>query len=107
MMILYQNIPFGHRPMHAAPHALAAILAAHSTRRSPECIGAGIDRIVQNVMHDIVGRQSPDDAARLAFARFHWQLDAFVSQPDMNLTRALELGKFRENDMQSTLTRLI
>jgi hypothetical protein len=107
MMILYQNIPLGHRPMHAAPHALAAILDAHSTRRSPERIGAGIDRIVQNVMHDIVGRQSPDDAARLPFARFHRQLDAFFSQPDMDLTRALEFGKFREDELQCTLDPLI
>jgi hypothetical protein len=39
-----------------------------------------LDRVGQNVVHDIVGRQSPDDAAGLAFARFHWQLDPFVAQ---------------------------
>lgn len=93
-MILDQNVPFGHRPMHATPDTLAPLLDAYLARRAPEGIGAGIDRIGQNVMHDIVGRQPPDDAARLAIARLHWQLDAFVAQPDMDLTGALELGKF-------------
>jgi hypothetical protein len=98
-MILDQNIPFGHWPMHAAPHALATVLDAHPARRAPERTSAGIDRVGQNVVHNIVGRQSPDDAAGLAFARFHWQLDPFVAQPDMDLTRALELGKLREDEL--------
>src|SRR6195256_3288905 len=72
VMIRDQNIPFGHRPMHATPHALAPVLDAYLARRAPEGIGAGIDRVSQNVVHDIVGRQSPDDAARLAIARLHW-----------------------------------
>src|SRR6266566_4809592 len=90
VMILDQNIPFGHRPMHATPHALASLLDAYLARRAPKGIGAGVGWIGQNVVHDIVGRQSPDNAARLAIARLHWQLDAFVAQPDMDLTRALE-----------------
>src|SRR6266849_1784948 len=56
VMILDQNVPFGHRPMHATPDTLAAVLNTHPARRSPESIGARIDRIGQNVVHDIVGR---------------------------------------------------
>jgi hypothetical protein len=82
-MILDQNVPFGHWPMHAAPDMFASLLNAHLARRAPEGIGASIDRIGQNVMYDIVGRQSPDDATRLA-----------IAQPYMDLTDALELGKF-------------
>src|SRR5690349_4170748 len=37
-------------------------LNAHLACRAPEDIGASIDRIGQNLMHDIVGRQSPNDA---------------------------------------------
>src|ERR1700675_1508454 len=93
MMILDQYIPFGHRPMYATPHALAPLLDAHLARRAPEGIGASVNWIGQNVMHDIVGRQSPDDPARLPIARLHRQLDAFVAQPDVDLTCTLELGK--------------
>src|SRR5260370_8181469 len=88
-MILDQNVPFGHRPMHATPDTLAAVLNTHPARRSPESIGAGIDRIGQNVVHDIVGRQSPDDAARLAIARLGRQSDTFVPKPDVPLPTPL------------------
>ena len=90
MMILDQYIPFAHRPMHATPHALAPLLDAHLARRAPEGIGASINRIGQNVVHDIVGWQPPDDTARLASARLHGQLDAFIAKPDVDLTCALE-----------------
>ena len=69
VLILEQNVPFGHRATHAAPDALATLLDAHLARRAPEGIGAGIDRVGQNVVHGVVGRQSPDDAAPLAVAR--------------------------------------
>src|SRR5256885_4316659 len=84
MMILDQYIPFAHRSMHATPHALAPLLDAHLARRAPEGIGASINRIGQNVVHDIVGWQPPDDIARLASARLHGQLDAFVAKPDVD-----------------------
>src|SRR5437870_12550825 len=64
MMILDQYIPFALRSMHATPHALAPLLDAHLARRAPEGIGASINRIGQNVVHDIVGRQHPDRAPR-------------------------------------------
>src|ERR1700737_5606535 len=69
VMILDQNIPFGHRPMHATPHALAPLLDAHLARRTPEGIGASVDWICQNVVRDFIGRQSPDDTACLAIAQ--------------------------------------
>ena len=65
-MILDQNVPFVHRPMHATPDTLATFHHADPARRAPECIGAGIDRIGQDVVHDVVGRQAPHDAVRLA-----------------------------------------
>jgi hypothetical protein len=92
LQLVFSNLPFGHRPAHATPHALATVLDTHLAGRAPERIGAGIDRVGQIVVYDIVGRQSPDSAAHLALARLRWQLDAFVAQPDVDLTRALELG---------------
>jgi hypothetical protein len=105
--MIHQNVPFGHRPMHAPPDTLAAVLNTHPARRSPESIGAGIDRIGQNVVHDIVGRQSPDDAARLAIARLDGQFDTFVTEPDVHLTSTLELGELVEDELQRILDPLV
>ena len=38
---------------------------------------------------------------------FVWQYDAFVTQPDMHLTHTLELGEFREDELQCFLDPLI
>ena len=100
VMILDQNVPFGHRSVHATTNALATVHHAHPARRAPECIGASIDRIGQDVVHDVVGRQSPHDAMRLTPAGFGGQLDPFVSQPDMDLPDTLELGELREDELQ-------
>ena len=106
-MILDENVPFGHRPMHAAPDTFAPLLNTHLARRATEGIGARVDRIGQNVMHDIVGRQSPDNAACLAIARLHRQRDGFVAQPDMDLPGALELGKFCKDQLQCLANALV
>ncbi|HJZ16217.1 MAG TPA: hypothetical protein VJ251_12265, partial [Stellaceae bacterium] len=76
VLIFEQNIPFGHWATHPTPHALAAFLDAHLARRPPEGIGAGMDRVGQNVVHGVVCRQSPDDAALLGIAGFDGQYDA-------------------------------
>src|SRR5260370_40882509 len=93
VMIFDQNIPFGHRPMHTAANALAPLLDTYLACRSSKSIGAGIDRIGQNIVHDVVGGQSPDDGAPVAIARLHSQLNAFHAQPDIDLTSTFELRK--------------
>ena len=66
MLILDQNIPMRLRAPQSTPHALAAALDDHLARRAPKRIGAGINRIGQNVVHGIVYWQLPDDAASFA-----------------------------------------
>jgi hypothetical protein len=107
VVILEQNIPFGQGAAHTASHALAAVLDTHPARRAPESIGAGIDRVGQNVVHGVVGRQSPGDAARLGTVRFNGQGDALVAQPDMDLTSTLELGELGEDEPQCVLDPLV
>jgi hypothetical protein len=51
-------------------------------------------------VHDTVSRQTPDDPTRLAITRPYWELNAVAAQPDMRLTRGLELNKLRENELQ-------
>src|SRR5208337_802229 len=99
MMVLDQDIPFIDRPVHATTNALAAVHHADPARRASERIGAGMDGIGQDAVHDVVGRQAPYDAVRLASPRFGGQFDPFVSDPDVHLPRALELGEFREDEL--------
>ena len=107
VMILDQNVPFSHRSVHAATNALATVHHAHPARRAPECVGAGIDRIGQDVVHDVVGRQAPHDAMCFTPARFGGQFDPFVSEPDMHLPCTLELGEFREDELNGLLHALV
>ena len=102
-MILDQNVPFTHRPVHATTNALAAVHHADPARRAPEGISAGINRIGQDVVDDVVGWQAPHDAMCLAPARFGGQFNPFVSEPDMHLSRTLELGEFREDELNGLL----
>jgi hypothetical protein len=103
VLVLDQHVAFADRAADAAPHALAAVLDAYLARRATERIGAGVDRVGQNVVHGVVGRQSPDDAVRLGIVRLDRQLDGFVSEPDVNLTYAVEFGELRKQELQSTL----
>src|SRR4029077_14026224 len=80
VMILDQNVPFVHRPVHAATNALTTVHHAYPARRASECISAGIDRIGQDVVHNVVGWQAPHDAVCLAPARLGGQFDPFVSE---------------------------
>jgi len=58
-------------------------------------------------VHNVVGRQAPHDAVRLAPARCGGQFDSFVSDPDVHLPRALELGEFREDELNGLLDALV
>src|SRR6267378_8094473 len=86
VVILDQDIPFGHGLLHTTPDMLASTFDAHTARRAPERVGTCIDRIGQDVVHDVVGRQSPHDAMSLALARLDRQLDALLPQPDVHLS---------------------
>src|SRR5258708_20344561 len=59
MLILEQNIPLHLWSPQSAPHALTAVLDADPARRAPEGIGAGIDRVGQNVVYPLVCLHSP------------------------------------------------
>jgi hypothetical protein len=107
VLILEQNIPFGHWAPQPTSHAFTTFLDAHLARRPPEGICACIDRVGQNIVHSVVCRQSPDDTARLGIVGFDWQYYALVTEPDMNLTNTLELGEFSEDELQSFLDPLI
>ena len=79
LVILDQDIPFGYGLLHTTPNMLTSTFDTHTARRAPERVGTCIDWIGQDVVHDVVGRQSPHDAVRLTLARLDRQLDALRS----------------------------
>jgi hypothetical protein len=97
VLIFEQHVPFRAGAPKSAPHAFSPILDDDLARRAPEGIGASIDRIGEEVVHGVVERQS-DDAASFLVMRLGGQLDAFVSEPEMHLTYAVELREFREDE---------
>src|SRR5271166_7145425 len=103
VVILDQNIPFGHGLLYTTPDMLASTFDTHAALRAPERVGTCIDRIRQDVVHDVVGRQSPHDAVRLALARLDGQLDALLPQPDVHLSCTLQLGELGEDQLQGLL----
>jgi CheY-like chemotaxis protein len=54
-------------------------------------------------VHDVVSRQSPYNALRLAVARLDGQLAALLSQPDVDLSCTLQLGELGEDRLQGLL----
>ena len=107
VMILDQDVPFLYRPANATANALSAARHADPTCCASEGIGAGVDRIGQDVVHDVVGCQAPHDAVRFSPARFGGQFDPLVSEPDMRLPRALKLGEFLEHEPDGLLHALV
>src|SRR5215831_16478819 len=91
VLIFEQHIPIRPSAPKSTPHALSPVLDDDLARRASEGIGAGIDRIGQDVVHGVVERQLPDDAAPFLVMRLGGKLDAFVSEPDVHLAYALEL----------------
>src|SRR5215467_7430810 len=107
MLIFEQNIPFHLWAAQSTTHTLAPILDADPAHRAPEGISAGIDRIGQDIVYGVVGGQSPDDATPLDVMGLDGQRNPFVTQPDVYFTSALELGEFREHELQCVLNPLI
>jgi hypothetical protein len=62
-MVREQDLPFGSFAPVAAHNALAAGLNPHPAAGAAEHIGAGVDRVGQNVVDRVVNRQLPYDAA--------------------------------------------
>src|SRR5258708_11278636 len=103
VLVFQQPVPLRAGRAKSAPHALSPVLDDDLARRAPEGIGASIDWIGEDVVHGVVERQLPDDAASFLVMRLGGQLDAFVSEPHMHLAYALELREFREDKAQGIL----
>ena len=108
VVVQEQDVPI--RPLAPEPthDPLAAGLDRHPAACPTEGIGAGIDRIMQNMVDRVVDRQTPGDAAAvLRRIANHRQGDMFLSEPKVDLAHALELREFGKNQRQSFTNPLI
>src|SRR5262249_8914662 len=108
VMVCEQDVPLASFTLEATHHALAARLDCHTAAGSAERVGAAVDRIGQDVMDGIVDRQLPDDAAAISDRVVHGrQGDALMTEPQMDLPDALELGEFGKDQRHSFAHPLI
>ena len=109
MMIADQDVPLGHRLGVPGGLHRAAVDDAGPFAFAAESIGAGIERIVQDLHHAVVGRSSPLDPKNDAIAPDHRQLQGGVADPKEDLPRAaklLELGEHQADDLLDPLVRV-
>jgi hypothetical protein len=66
VVITQQDIPSGHRLRVASGLAGASVDDASALGCAAEDIGAGIDRMPEDLQHCMVGRRAPFDFARAA-----------------------------------------
>ena len=97
MVVADQNLPV--RPIDAksAQDALAAVLDRHLADRAAERIGAGVDRVGEDVMDGVVDRRLPPHASPVQAVADGGKCDLLLAKPDMDLPHALQLGELAEH----------
>ena len=97
-MLRQQHMPVRPFAPDAAHDPLAPTLEGDPVAGAPECVGSGIDRVRQYMMHRVVDRRLPDDPAALRPIFDGRQCDRLLSQPQMDLPDALILGEFAKHE---------
>jgi hypothetical protein len=107
MVVADEHVPLGHRfvvpgGLHGAP-----IDKTRPPATAAECIGAGIERIVQHLHDAVVGRLAPLDPADDAVAPDDGQLQGGIADPQEDLPRAAEFLELGEDELDGTLNPLV
>lgn len=95
-----QHLPLRLCAAEAANHPFAPVLHADPAAGATEGIGPAVDRVGQQVMDGVVDRQLPHDARPLGGRLDRRQPDPFLTQPEVNLPDALELGELAEHQAE-------
>lgn len=98
MVIRDQHLPVLALLLEAAHHLLAAGLDADAAAGASEGIGAGVDRVGQDMQDRVVDWQLPFDHAAFGAISGRGQWDAFVPEPEVHLTHRMHLGELGEDE---------
>ena len=109
MMVADQDVPLGH--CLGVPGGLhrAAVDDARPFALAAEGVGAGVERVVQDLHHAVVGGCPPLDPTNDAVAPDHGQLKGGVADPKEDLpgtAELLELGKDEPDHLLNPLVRI-
>jgi hypothetical protein len=95
VMIAKQDVPRGHWLRMASSLASAPVDNARALRCAAEDIGAGVDRVPEDLQHRMVGRRPPLDLAQAAvIAPGDRQLQGLILCPKQDLPGAPEFLEF-------------
>jgi hypothetical protein len=107
-MTAQQDIPCRHRLRMAGGFAGAPVDDARALGCAAEDIGAGIDRMPQDLQHRVVGRRPPLDLAHAAIiAPGDRQLQRLILRPKQDLPSAPELLELVEQETDDPADALV
>ena len=107
VMVADQNLPGAAILAEAAHDPLAAGLDRDAAAGAAEDIGAGIDRVRQQVVQGVVDRQLPDHLAAFRTIFGRRQRQALLAHPEMDLPHRLQLGELGEGERDRLLNATI
>ena len=107
VVVADQNLPGAAILAEAAHDPLAAGLDRDAASGAAEGIGAGIDRVGQQVVQGVVDRQLPDHLAAFRTVFGRRQRQALLAHPEMDLPDGLQLGELGEDERDRLLDATI
>jgi len=99
VMIDDQYLPVFLSLLDAVNDPLPPAFQRHSTPGSAECIGAGINRVRQDVVDLVVDGRRPNHGSTVGAILREGQFYLFLSEPEMDLPNTLELGELGKDQM--------
>jgi len=107
VVVADQNVPVGYRPVVAGGFHRATVHQPGPPLGSAEGVGAGVDRVVQDLHDAVTGRRAPLDPSNRAVAPDHGQLQLCHTRPEEDLARAAEFPELLEHQPDRRLHPLV
>ena len=97
MVVADQNVPFRLLDRKTAHDALSAILDSRLAGRPAVRVGAGVDRVLKDVVDRVVHRRLPLQTPAFRSMVDGGQRDPLLPEPEMDLPHALQLSELPED----------
>src|SRR5215472_15848925 len=105
VVIAQRNVPCSHWLRMAGALAGASVDDACALRCPAEHVGAGIDRMPEDLQHGVIGCRPPRNPADAEIAPCNRQLQRCILRPKQDLPSAAELLELVDKSRMTPLTR--